>query len=322
MIRVVCIALLSVCALAIGALLVMDYTEQRNAAASPDTFGVTQYIASVKARAEGTVTQTDRFAVYMPSPEGWTSRPMTDADRDKLLSGLESTEAYLETYERILGDTPIVEMTKALAPRGQGSVTVFQKGQALVAIEWKPIPPAVFQGIDDLMIDYLLSASVHSEMARNLEFAKVDGLSFHASPPGPSAGREFGAVLGREFGISIYAQATAKDIYDVVSGIDIAAVNRTLTHPMHGVDEGASTAFVFNPRATASVPSQDELLSKLELQAEMAGLTPEPTADNGGGVAGLFKSIFSGSEAKEETKTAVTSCAIVGGAKRCTISYE
>lgn len=292
------------------ALVTMDFVQQKQAA-TEGAFGVTAYLASVQSRYSEYKTtfgkgKGEGIAATLPAPEGWARRAMTQADRQTLFGGSAPEQ------------TP-------------GDLTVYQKGNALVAIHTRFTPGAR----DGIALTADGSIAKPARKAETLHervlFGSVAGLDFIERLDPLLTSRQISARLREEIEITVRAQATSADIFEVISGFDVAGMNQLLTRPLLKLATPEAVTRL-NAPAQEAAPEAGFAQGLAELAALEADLAQDATPQ-GGGIGGFFKSIFSGGDAPEEAQAALSdvnkanmtrkvTCETNHLGKRCVISYE
>ncbi len=202
------------------------------------------------AKALALSTVRPHLATYVPDPPpGWTIRDADDADYSSLTgrppivwSDINSAIAEIETKM-----AAHLATQRDLRSRDRGfeaAHVTFESGDMMVMLSMRYLPARVFDGPQGgafALLQDLMRGLCTAEYAAE-EFAVVSGLPFEISDvAGAEDARRINAFLGPQIDIEILTNTDDAAVMEILSLLNIAALNQMLDTPLETVGSRPTT---------------------------------------------------------------------------------
>ncbi|AML50111.1 hypothetical protein [Falsihalocynthiibacter arcticus] len=257
------------------------FQRQQIAKATGETYGVSEYFASAKARYAAFKNDPITYDIddYAPNPADWEKRVWTVGDGDLFFGPQKPLTAdqlaQLEAVKEV-DNNPFVKLMQADLERGLKKGTwVYEKGDSMIALELRFIPARLQTMVGGEQLNMMQDMMQMTEIKS--DFARVGGVLFQETTRTHEAfSRELTGHIGRQIDIVLRVIGPSSDILTLMADINFDGLNGMVETPIEGVGNMQEIAFLAmdKEQEAAENPSVYAAMA-LKIQAMLAARVVE-----------------------------------------------
>lgn len=171
---------------------------------------------------------------YMPADvPGWDRSVMAAGDYLWLLTDEDRTSANADRKLRMITFNHRLRLPVVYEQTERVSLT-YRRGDDVVMVNLLWVDADKLKGFAGGLTRSMRAAD-HPDLAKLQRFGVLSGLPFHAQPQYEPGVLRLHAQMNEQAYITVVARATPASIAEVLSGLDVAGLNRRLQRPIPGI---------------------------------------------------------------------------------------